>query len=282
MPLLVNPGGKFVDLDDEQEVIEWLRQPGFREATAQEVAAYKQKRRDQALQMQKEAEEANSETSIFFATVPPGRSDGYGTAAKHLMEELIKKGMKIQTFQNRQKIGFLFHAPDSITMLDNPFKIVYTMFESDKIPPEWPEYLLEADKVLVPSKWCAEVFAMGGVNTEVVPLGYNDKLFTYKPRANKSLTHENFYFLHYNAFNLRKGFIEVFEAFKKAFDPSEPVRMIFKTTDLELKLPISPQNYPNIIIERGEVTPPQLVALMPPSRCICLSLPGRGFWGDAA
>jgi len=151
------------------------------------------------------------------------------------------------------------------------------MFESDKIPADWHDYLGSADLVLVPSKWCQSVFKKSGIESQVVPLGYNDNVYFYKERINKREQRQNFTFLHYNAFNIRKGFPEVFKAFVKAFRQDEPVKMIFKTNLLQLPLPITKEKYPNIEIITGAMGDRELADLMGRSDCFVLPSRGEGF-----
>jgi glycosyltransferase involved in cell wall biosynthesis len=159
--------------------------------------------------------------------------------------------------------------------MENPVKIIYTMFESDKIPDDWLDFLHTADKVLVPSRWCMEVFAKSGIQAEVVPLGYDDSVFSFEQRKLKNLVKENFTFLHYNAYNVRKGFLEVVKAFITEFDPAEPVRMIFKTVQEQLPaLPLIPSQYPNIEIVKGAMEDTDLAKLC--ARADCFVYPSRG------
>jgi glycosyltransferase involved in cell wall biosynthesis len=80
--------------------------------------------------------------------------------------------------------------------------------------------------------------------------------------------------LHYNAFNLRKGFPEVFKAFTKEFKKDEPVRLVLKTTLDEIPLPITKDQYPNIDIIRGKKPVSELVELC--NQCDCFVFPSRG------
>jgi glycosyltransferase involved in cell wall biosynthesis len=279
MPLLVNPFNRIVAIDDMDQYAECLAKEGFRKPTDKEEADYLKERMMLKQRLDAEAD-ALEEDSVYMATVSLGGKDGYGMAAQKLFNELQDLGIKVSTSQNNQKIGFLFHSPQSLIRLENPFRVVYTMFESDKIPDEWKEYLDAADLVLVPSKWCQEVFAKAGVRTEVVPLGYDDKIFTYRNRPIKRDTREDFIFLHYNAFNLRKGFLEVFKAFAKAFDPSEPVKLYLKTTVTNPyeRFPfISPQKDPKVIVDNTLMTEAQLADLCGSADAFLFPSRGEGF-----
>jgi glycosyltransferase involved in cell wall biosynthesis len=85
------------------------------------------------------------------------------------------------------------------------------------------------------------------------------------------------FFLHYNAFNIRKGFLEVFKAFNKAFAHDEPVKLIFKTTIEHQTLPIIKSEYPNIEIIRGKFSDADLVNLLHTADCFVYPSRGEGF-----
>lgn len=275
MPVLINASGRFIVVDDPSEYDTWLNTPGFKKPTKEQEEEYL----GQRVAKFEEATMPPKETDnrVYFATVSQGGKDGYGIASGKLITELKTLGIQAQTHYENQKVTLLFHNPYSISRLESPYKMIFTMFESDKIPDDWKGYLEMADQVLVPSKWCQSVFRKAGIETTVVPLGYDDKNFVFKERENKRETRRDFVFLHYNAFNIRKGFVEVFKAFVKAFDPSEPVKMIFKTTVDPLPLPITKQMYPNIEIIQGKMTESDLADVCYRSDCFVFPSRGEGF-----
>lgn len=274
MPYLKNPFGRIVAVADE-DVEKWLAQPGFEELTKEEQAIIVKARSNVANQSSTQKEP--NQSGIYLATVSQGGKDGYGIASTKMVQELQKLGVDISLTNNGQKIAFLFHNPYSIHRLEAPYRIIYTMFESDKLPDDWKTYLEAADLVLVPSKWCVEVFAKMGIKAKVVPLGYDENIFTYRPREYKRETNQDFVFLHYNAFNIRKGFLEVFKAFCKAFSNDEPVKMIFKTTLEHIPLAITKDEYPNIEILRGKISEIELRDLLYRADCFVYPSRGEGF-----
>ena len=151
------------------------------------------------------------------------------------------------------------------------------MFESTKIPDDWIDYLKVADKVIVPSRWCRDVFKKAGIDAEVIPLGYDDDIFTYKERYNRRKKKEVFTFLHYNAFNIRKGFPEVFRAFVEEFQKDEPVRLILKTTLACPPIPIRKESYPNIEVIADRFSEKELTDLLHRSDCLVYPSRGEGF-----
>ena len=280
MPHLVNPSERIVAVDDLEKYEYWLTQPGFRVANEAEVENFvKEQEAEMKLANEPVPEATELDKSIYMATVAVEKKDGYGTASKNIFNELKKLGQNVSLYQKGQKIGFLFHSPQALIKLDNPFKIIYTMFESTKIPDEWIEYLQLADLVIVPSHWCAEVFAASGINAMVIPLGYDPDTFRFKERINKRENEKDFVFLHYNAFNLRKGFLEVLQAFIKAFEPDEPVKMIFKTNQLEIPtgFNFAPSAYPNIKVINKPMDNPEMLDLLHESDAFVFPSRGEGF-----
>lgn len=266
--LLVSPIGKMVEVDDDWE--KWLTEHKFRLATAEEERLY----RHQRMQFVNNEENRNDPNVLYFQSVSGrGRGDGYGSSSKDLLDALHQIGIKTSESFNNQNIGLLYHSPYSIMRMETRFRILYTMFESSKIPDDWIEILKLADLVLVPSKWCQDVFAKSGIKTRVVPLGYNDQVFRYIPRP----VRKPFTFLHYDAFNARKGHFEVFNAFNKAFEGNNDVKMIFKTTKDAVSVPLSPSQYPNIEVIYGDVPQAELYNIMERSDAFVFPSRGEGF-----
>ena len=280
MPYLINPGGRIVCVDNPAQFEKYRNMPGFQVLTPEQARQHELERA--AMIEAGKREQSVGADGIYFATVTQGdRADGYGTSSEHLIRELKNLDVKVSTSYTGQNITFLYHAPYSITHMQSPFRIIYTMFESDKIPDEWGPYLEGADLILVPSRWCAEVFKKAGFEARVVPLGYNDDIYHYKDRYNKREARETFNFLHYNAFNIRKGFPEVFKAFIAEFAKDEPVKMIFKTTQRREQIPdmfrYLDENYPNIEIITGQLPQKQMQSLMERSDCFVFPSRGEGF-----
>jgi len=273
-----NPFGRIVAIDKKEQVDYWMTKEGFTIPTNQEIDEWLRARQEEYEENQRRAHMGapGTKSDVLFATVSGG-NDGYGMSSRNMFQELTKLGVKID-YQNRgQTIGFLYHAPYSITHVDSPYRILYTMFESTKIPDDWHEYLKAADKVLVPSKWCQEVFAKAGIKAEVVPLGYDDRYFKPVERENKRDAGKVFTFLHYNAYNVRKGFIEVVNAFTKEFEPDEPVKMIFKTNLKQPPFPFVKEQYPNIEVINDELPAYGLAELCNNSDCFVFPSRGEGF-----
>ncbi len=269
---LVNPGGRVVELDDLTEIERYLNMPGFRAATNDEERLYRQER--QAIYTNlNNPPHVTQRNRVYFKSVRNG-ADGYGMSRGFLVKELLDLGILLEENYDHQKIGLLYAYPNSIIQMENDIRVIYTMFESDKIPADWPEYLKQADKVIVPSKFVQETMAKVGIEAEVVPLGYNDRVFKPIKRTPKLDNHQDFTFIHYNAFNIRKGFREVLEAFTQEFKHTEPVKMIFKTTLLTPPIALPKSVYPNIEVISGSIEETELYELL--KRADCMVYPSRG------
>jgi len=269
MALLVNQAGRYVEVEENVEY--WIQQPGFRQANPQEEKDYRAKR---LYERAKSSGDTSYRESLFFTSVSTrGGADGYGMSSLNLVESMKNAGIDISEYYTEQDIGLLYHSPHQITQLPTRYKIVFTMFESDKIPDDWVDYLHAADLVIVPSKWCQSVFKKAGVKSIVVPLGYNDSVFKYVNRPDRKI----FTFLHYDAFNTRKGHFEVLEAFDRAFEPTEPVRLVFKTTREHLGVPLNKGAYPNIDVIQGKMTEQELANICFDADAFVFPSRGEGF-----
>lgn len=274
MAVIINPGGRYVVLDNPKEVEYWLSQPGFRPTSKEEEQEYLRQRTQEILKNQSPQ---NATNGIYLSTVSVGGKDGYGVASDMITKELSELGITVKRYFEQQRVGILFHNPYGITRLETPYRIIYTMFESTKIPDDWHDYLEMANEVWVPSKWCQSVFAQSGIKTKVIPLGYNDRIFTYKERINKRKNRQTFTFLHYNAFNARKGFLELINAFTQEFEKDEPVKLLLKTTLNQSPLPLPKSQYPNIDIVYGKISDKELLEMLYASDCFVFPSRGEGF-----
>lgn len=274
MPLLVSPSGKMTPIDNQKVFNEWLQIPGYTKATEEQERYFIEGARVKQLKINAQA---NTNAGIYLSTVSQGGKDGYAIASKNLIKELEGAGIPVTTHYSGQQVAILFHNPYSITRIEAPYKIIYTMFESTKIPDDWGDYLKAADEVWVPSKWNQAVFKEAGIDTKVVPLGYDDAAYKFIERSTAESTRRDFTFLHYNAFNVRKGFMEVWKAFTSEFNKIEPVKLILKTIANQSPLPITKQEYPNIEIIYGKIEENQMLDIMARSDCFVFPSRGEGF-----
>ncbi|MCG3176841.1 MAG: hypothetical protein MOGMAGMI_01805 [Candidatus Omnitrophica bacterium] len=270
MPYLKNPAGRIVAIPDDKYEY-WLSQQGFEKISKQEEEDFI-KEKERIFYQMNHAEEIDK--GVYFNSVSQEQADGYSMAAANLTKALEGLGVHVAYRDDGQKIAILFHHPYSILAIDTPYKILYTMFESTRIPDDWKDYLESADLILVPSKFCQKAFQDAGFDSQVVHLGYDEKTYTLIERPEKR---KIFTFLHYDAFNMRKGFSEVFEAFKQEFKGDDNVRMIFKTTRKSLPFPLLKSQYPNIDVIQGRYTKKQMHEMLKDADCFVFPSRGEGF-----
>lgn len=211
--------------------------------------------------------------SIYYAT-PPLRTKigGFGNVANtwyRISQE--DKEIALETENKGQDVGFLYYQPPQLPMLDGcKKKIGYFMFESTKCPSDWEDYIRQLDLLITPSKFARDIFYnQFGIDSVVIPHGVDTDLYTYRPRPENRV----FRFLHYNAFDFRKGFDIVVDAFTQEFHPEEWVKLTVKG--------IGGNNYPymNLNIESiiEDYTPEQLVDLLASHDCFVFPSRGEGF-----
>ena len=121
------------------------------------------------------------------------------------------------------------------------------------------------------------VFKAAGIKSTVVPLGYNSDVFTFFDRPIPVENDDVFTFVHYDSLNVRKGFMEIVEAFDKEFKHSEPVRLILKTIKETSRIPIVKSEYPNIEVIRGNVPEVELWIMLCRANCMVYPSRGEGF-----
>lgn len=268
MVYVVNPVGRVVEVS-EDEAEQYVFSRGFRLAEDSEIAGYMADRE----RMNRQSEGANT---VYFQTVK-ATPDGYGMSRGHMTTELAKRNVMLSENYTDQKVGVLYNYPYGILSMRSTVRLIYTMWESDKIPEEWPDYLAMADEVLVPSKWCQDVFAKSGIPSTVVPLGYNDDTFKYFERDLAIENNRPFTFIHYDSFNVRKGWGEVFQAFTEEFGNDPSVRLVLKTAQNAVRIPILKSVYPNIDTVLGTLPESELRDLLHSADCMVYPSRGEGF-----
>ncbi len=110
-------------------------------------------------------------------------------------------------------------------------KIAYTMFETDVLPDGWVAGLARADRVFTPSTWGRQIMVDNGVEARrihVVPGGVERACFTPWGPKLRQLESPAFKFLMIGAYQTRKGYAELFTAFRQAFGDRRDVELIVK------------------------------------------------------
>ena len=121
-------------------------------------------------------------------------------------------------------------------------QIVWAIFESDRLPAHWIDYLRAyADVVWVPSHWGRDVLVANGLDAariDVLPEGVNGDHFHPHLRQSLARHGQPFRFLSVGKFEKRKGYEALLAGFKAAFDGRPDVELLIKADyfiDLERK-----------------------------------------------
>ena len=161
--------------------------------------------------------------------------------------------------------------------------INFTMWESSRIPPTWPQHMNMFSEVWTPSEWGAEVMRECGVKTKirVIPLGVNLDTFQYRDPS-QVLSNKKFRFLLYaNSHweNPRKNYQLTLDAFTKAFGNNKNVELLLKlTTDIPSHL----RTNPNVIVMNSRLSTDELSSLLHSAHCFLFISSGEGFSLPAA
>ena len=191
---------------------------------------------------------------------------GYGR-----VEELLSK--RIEWDQQSTNIIYLGYPNEIDRKPDHKYFLI-SAFEANKLPKGWVEKCNYYDVIIVPSKWCKELFVNSGVKIPVELMVQGTDNFTL---VEEIPSDQPFTFLHYNAFSdyKRKGWDLVVKAFLEVFGRYDKVELVLKGRihDNESDIDTVPKR-PNIKVVvknmgRGEITQLQ-------DRTHCFVFPSRG------
>ncbi|MCP3934535.1 MAG: glycosyltransferase family 4 protein [Actinomycetia bacterium] len=147
-----------------------------------------------------------------------------------------------------------------------------TVWETDRLPAEWPDIINATDGVIVPSEFNAQVFADSGISCpiHVVPHIAPSSCQTITDRQMEEFRrvhgiptgHTVVYFL--EAWTVRKGPWRNLRAFLDAFDGIDGITLVVKSDELGQRSAIDIASYPVVdqveaIVERYTRPPPVVV-----------------------
>ncbi len=201
-------------------------------------------------EVQVEDKDVESDRILWMGPLSIG--DGYGTANETLIWALKGVGVDVyptacwfkekeiapetnellkEPYPGMMRIGVCMATPGEFPRIPTPYRIGLTMYESDdplKAHPEWRHECRAVDRLIVPSKYCRDVFGQffdGPI--DVRELAVNPLYYTARKRVPK----DTFTFAMHGTLSSRKGPLETIEAWKKAFPKGEypHVRLEIKT-----------------------------------------------------
>lgn len=264
-----NPSGEItiVEFSNPRQIKELLKK-GYQRATPTERIAYLDKKKEEVLQ---HIADANL-LDVFFLYPKTSRNDGYGTTQGLLKRECEKHGVFLNSIYTGQKVGLVYNYPYALENLKCQHKVLFTMFESTKMPEDWGKYLKMADEIIVPSKFCQRVMkSQFGVDATIINLGYDAETYKFIQREKA----KEFTFLHFDAFKWRKGWDIVLTAFDQEFAEDEPARLILKSVKVDSTPPMGAYKKVEKITEA--LSAEDMMDLMKKADCFVFPSRGEGF-----
>lgn len=168
--------------------------------------------------------------------------------------------------------------------------IVWAFFESTILPSVYINYYNSAEQVWAPSRWAYDVLVNNGVNSKKIKVIHAGVCpATYNPfyrKIERKKYDSKFRFLAVGKYEERKGYTQLFDAFKRSFYNNSDVELIIKAdcfANIEpkkqrLMATIKELNISNIKIADGEYKINDMVNLY--NSCDCFVYPSRAEgWG---
>jgi YD repeat-containing protein len=201
-----------------------------------------------------------------------------------------------QTF--RDDAVFTFEHPGVYGYLRGRLKVGMLCYESTVVPPHWVEHVNRyLDLLLVPTTFCRDIFAAGGVpeaKMEVIPYGFSKEIYCPDgpvlpfPRA----AERSWRFLTVACPHKRKGIATVLAAYEQAFAPADDVSLVVKLNYLpgrktrpfehgaleaELRAFAADPNKPALALISDYLPENDLAALYRGASCLVSATRGEGF-----
>lgn len=176
---------------------------------------------------------------IVWASLPEmvGIGFGYTTHQKMLREALDREGVEIVDVGKKRDgdIAATIIPAGNYERIDGCKNVLYTMYETTKIPETWIPKLAEADLVVVPCTHNKKLFEQYTDRpVEVCWEGVDLSVYTYKRREFPK--NGKFRFLWVGASNERKGYVHTIVAWKlfceKHREIADKCELVMKTTQL--------------------------------------------------
>ena len=120
----------------------------------------------------------------------------------------------------------LWHPNDMAGFTGEP-KIGFTVFELEDLSQVEEHNLLYPDKVVVPTRWAADICEKHGIKASVVPLGYDPSIFLPSPPEPGTHT----IFGNFGKWEIRKGHDVLIKAFNAAFEKDDEVTLVMMPTN---------------------------------------------------
>lgn len=183
-------------------------------------------------------------------------------------------GIELNPEFTGQDVTLTLHIPPAIQHAKGKIKVLYTMIEGDTVPDSWHPFLKMADYIIVPTTFVQGAFERAGFKTSVIPLGYDESIFSYVERKGN----HPYTFFHYEAFQDRKGWQDLLDAWFMALNEEEyDARLILKTIKPYDQVPEDLKQFSNVKVISGEIPHHALFDILSEVDCFVFPSRGEGF-----
>lgn len=210
---------------------------------------------------------------------------GYATMFKTYKEALKKKGIEVITEEGDVQLNFMppLFWDGLVKKFPATKRFVCSMWEADDVKQEWVDIANKHfNALIVPNEYNRSLFVNKGLTIPciVAGLGINKEYMTYIPRTYTK--GDDFYFLHYNAGEVRKGWYILVDAFNEEFKTEPNVKIIFKNSRVHEKTMYKSLSYyppVNTKAEKhlGSYTIEQMLDLAKKAHCFVFPALGEGY-----
>ncbi|MBV9951605.1 MAG: glycosyltransferase family 1 protein [Acidimicrobiia bacterium] len=133
------------------------------------------------------------------------------------------------------------HFPLVRQLFPDAFLIGHTVWETDRPPAHWLALLEVPDLLVVPCRWNEQTFRRAGVATPIAVVPHVVADPPPRAEARSSPRGDQFVFYTIADWNCRKAVWHTLRAFLRAFDQTDPVELVIKTSPYDLT-DVSPEH----------------------------------------
>lgn len=219
-------------------------------------------------------------------TFTNAKCGGFGTLGKGILRELKAAGHQITS--DHPDILFGYGVPSILDTLRGRNKVsplvYYTVWESSIYPEDWVKKMKEVGVALVltATEFTKKSLIRAGWDGPIEVWHHGiDSRWEFKERRDDDV----FTFLHYNAYEWRKGWDIVLRAFVEEFSPDENVELIFKARERDYANWLAPPNDPTIPLPFphikeliGFLSDQEMVEMMESADCGVFPVHGEGWF----
>jgi len=177
-----------------------------------------------------------------------------------------------------------FCPPHWFAPVPGKINVLFTMWEAPVIPPALLDPISRADRLVVPSTYCAEVWRAHGLEAQVVPLGVHESFLStdYSRRtiAMAAGTGPRRRFLWVGSPIERKGWDRLAPAWARAFEGAvDPPQLYVKTiaTDPADRIVRGMNGQDHVLVDGRDLEPADMLALYASADVFVSTSYGEGF-----